>query len=73
MILDLSKVLMQDFYCNYTKNRYGGKVEMFSADADSLMYKIKTGNIYWDFYENIQLFDFSNYQKIQIDIIIPIT
>ena len=46
MILDLSKVLMQDFYCNYTKNRYGSKVEMFSADADSLMYKIKTGNIY---------------------------
>ena len=36
-ILDLSKVLMQDFHCNYIKNRDGGKAEMLLPDNDSLM------------------------------------
>ena len=30
---------MEDFHCNYSKHKYGGKAEMLLTDADSLMYK----------------------------------
>ena len=38
-ILDLNKVLMQDFHYGYFENVYGGKAEMVLTDTDSLMYK----------------------------------
>ena len=40
-MLDLSKVLIQDFHYDYMKNKYGDQVEMFLADTDSLMYKLR--------------------------------
>ena len=44
-ILDLSKVLMQEFHCNYIKSKYSGKAEMLLTDTDSLMYKIEIENV----------------------------
>ena len=40
-MLDLSKVLIQDFHYDYIKIRYGDKAEVFLADTDSLMDKLK--------------------------------
>ena len=40
-ILDLSKVLMQDFYYNYIKNKYGNRTEMLLKDTDSCLYNHK--------------------------------
>ena len=48
-ILDLSKVLMQDFHHNYIKNKYGDKAEMLLRDSDSLIYKVEAENIYEDY------------------------
>lgn len=40
---------MQDFHCNYIKNKYGDKTEMLLTDTASLMYKTKAENVYDDF------------------------
>ena len=43
--------------------KYGAKAEMLLIEIDSLMYIIETKNVYEDFYEDKELFDFSNYPK----------
>ena len=48
-VLDLSKVLMYDFHYDCIKNKYGSNSRLLVTDFESLMYKIKTGDIYEDF------------------------
>ena len=60
-ILELSKVLMNDCYYNYIKNKYGNNSGLLFTDADSLMYEIKTEDVYKDFSNDKEMFDFSNY------------
>ena len=48
-ILDLSKVLMQDFHYNCAKSKYDDKAAMFLTDTDSLIYKIEAENVFEDF------------------------
>ena len=45
-ILDLSKILMYEFYYDYTKNKYDKKSKLLFTDTDSLMYEIKTEDVY---------------------------
>ena len=45
-ILDLSKVIMYEFHYHYITNKYGNNSKLLLNDTDSLMYKIKTKNIY---------------------------
>ena len=59
--LELSKVLMYELYFGYIKNKYGNNWRLLFTDTDSLMYEIKTGDIYEDFSNNKEMFDFSNY------------
>ena len=59
-MLELSKVLMYEFYYNYIKNKYGNKSKLLFTDTD-LMYENKTEDVYEDFNSNKKLFDFSNY------------
>ena len=40
-ILDLSKVLIQDFHYDYIKDKYGDQVEVFLADTDNLTYELR--------------------------------
>ena len=40
-ILHLSKVLIQDFHYDYIKSKYGDQVEVFLADTDSIIDKMK--------------------------------
>ena len=60
-ILELSKVLMYGFHFDYIKNKYGNSSSLLFTDTDSLMYEIKTEDIYEDFSSNKEMFDFSNY------------
>ena len=60
-ILELSKVLMYEFHYDYIKNKYGNNSRLLFTDTDSLMYEIKTGDVYEDFSSNKEMFDFSNY------------
>ena len=57
-IIDLSKFLMYEFHYKYIKNKFDAK--LLFTDTDSLVYEIKTENVYEDFYEDKSLFDFSD-------------
>ena len=58
-VLNLSKYLMYDFHYKYVKNTFDAR--LLFADTKSLVYEIKTENVYEDFYEDKNLFDFSDY------------
>ena len=57
-ILDLSKLLVYEFHYRYVKRKYNAK--LLFTDTESLVYEIKTKDVYEDFYENKNLFDFSD-------------
>ena len=58
-ILELTKTLMYEFHYKYIKNRFDAK--LLFVDRESLVYEIKTRDVYEDFYLNEDLFDFSDY------------
>ena len=60
-ILELSKVLMYEFHYDYIKNKYDNKSKLLFTDTDSLIYDIKTDEVYEEFSSNKEMFDFSNY------------
>ena len=60
-ILDLSKTLMYDFHYNYMKAKYGNGLKILFTDTDSLCYYINTEDIYNDWIDDKDLFDFSEY------------
>ena len=58
-ILELSKSLMYEFYFKYIKNKFDAK--LLFTETDSLVYEIKTEDVYEDFYFDKDLFDLSDY------------
>ena len=60
-MLELSKVLMYELHYDYIKDKYGNKSRLLFTDTDSLMYEIKTENVYEVFSSDKETFDFSNY------------
>ena len=52
---------MHEFHYKYIKNIYNAK--LLFPDTDSLVYEIKTDDVYEDFYEDINLFDFNPVNK----------
>ena len=60
-VLDLSKWKMYDFHINFIKKNFD--TELLFTDTDSLTYKIKSENIYEEFFKWKDLVDFSNYSK----------
>ena len=59
IFLDLSKLLMYEFHYKYIKSKFDAK--LLFTDTDSLVYEIKTKDVYEDFYQVKNLFDFSDY------------
>ena len=57
-ILDLSKLLMYEFHYKYIKSKFDAK--LLFTDTESLVYEIKAEDVYEDFYEDKNLFDFSD-------------
>ena len=60
-VLDLSKWLMYDFHYNFIKKNFSA--ELLFTYTDSLTYEAKSENVYKEFYQWKDLFDFSNYSK----------
>ena len=52
---------MFDFHYNFIKNNLDAK--LLFTDTDSLTYKIKSKNVYEEFFKWKDLFDFSNNSK----------
>ena len=50
---------MYEFHYDYIKNKYSNKSKLLFTDTDSLMYEIKTEDVYEDFSSNKKMFDFS--------------
>ena len=49
---------MYEFLYNYIKNKYGNKSRQLLTDKDSLMYEIKTEDVYQDFSKDREIFLF---------------
>ena len=64
-VLELSKLLMYRFHYDYIKKRYPGEDEaqLLFTDTDSLMYEIRTDNIFDDMIAERDRFDFASYPK----------
>ena len=58
-ILGLSKLLMYKFHYEYIQYKFNAR--LLFTDTDRLVYEIKTEDTYEDFYEDKNLFDFSDY------------
>lgn len=62
-ILDLSKLLMYDFYYYQMKRKYGDRVCLLYTDTDSLLMQIKTNDVYRDMADQLDLYDTSDFPK----------
>ena len=61
-VLELSKLLMYDWHCNYFVKKFD--CNLLFTNTDSLVYEIRgVYNIYEKIYEDKNLFDFSDYSK----------
>ena len=60
-MLEFSKILMYEFHYDYIKNKHGNNSKLLFTETDSLMYEIKTENVYEDFSSNKEIFEFSSY------------
>ena len=58
-VLELIKLLMYKFHYEYVKNKFYAK--LLFTDTNSLVYEIKTKDVYEDSYQDKNVFDFSEY------------
>ena len=62
-ILEISKMLMYEFWYDYMKPKYGDDVKLCYMDTDSFIMNIKTQDFYKDFSNDLEKrFDRSNYE-----------
>ena len=62
-ILDISKILMYEFWYDYMKPKYGDNVKLCYMDTDSFVMNIKTEDFYKDIANDVEKrFDTSNYE-----------
>ena len=62
-ILEISKILMYEFWYDYMKPKYGNKVKLCYTDTDSFIINIKTNDFYEDIPDDVECkFDTSNYE-----------
>ena len=62
-ILEISKILMYEFWYDYMKPKYGDNVKLCYMDTDSFIMSIKTEDFYKDVANDVEKrFDTSNYE-----------
>ena len=62
-ILDISKILMYEFWYDYMKPKYGDNVKLCYMDTDGFVMNIKTEDFYKDIANDVEKrFDTSNYE-----------
>ena len=48
---------------NYIEQKYNNKAKLLFTDTDSLCYEVKTSDVYQDFWNDKENFDFSDYPE----------
>ena len=62
-ILEISKILMYEFWYDYMKLKYGNDVKLCHMDTDSFLMNIETNDFYEDVANDVEnRFDTSNYE-----------
>ena len=62
-ILDISKILMYEFWYDFMKPKYDNNVKLCYMDTDSFIINMKTEDFYKDIARNVEnRFDNSNYE-----------
>ena len=62
-ILDISEILMYEFWYDYMKPKYGNRVKLCYMDTDSFLMNIKTNDFYKDIANDVEKrSDTSNYE-----------
>ena len=62
-ILEMSKILMYEFWYDYMKPKYGNNVKLCYMDTDNFIMNIKTNDFYEDIANDVEnRFDTSNYE-----------
>ena len=62
-VLEISKLLMYEFWYNYMKPKYGDNVKLCYMDTDNFIMNIKTEDFYKDIANDVEKrFDTSNYE-----------
>ena len=62
-ILDISKILMYEFWYDYMKPKYNDSVKLCNMDTNSFIMNIKTNDFYKDIVNDVEKrFDTSNYE-----------
>ena len=62
-ILDISKILMYEYWYDYMKPKYNDNVKLCYMDTDSFVMNMKTKDFYKDISSDIdKRFDTSNYE-----------
>ena len=68
-ILEISKIIMYEFWYDYMKPKYGNNVKLCYMDTDSFIMNIKTKDFYKDIANHAEKrFDMSNYE---VDTLLP--
>ena len=63
-ILDISKLLMYEFWYDYIIQKYGDKAKLCYTDTGSFIIHIKTEDLFEDISNDVEKwFDTSNYDK----------
>ena len=62
-ILELSKIVMYEFWYDFVKPKYGEKAKLYYMDTESFILYIKTDDIYEDIAEDAETrLNVSNYE-----------
>ena len=62
-ILEISNIILHEFWYDYAKRKYGVKAKLFYMDKDSFIVFINAENIYIDIAKDVETrFDTSNYE-----------
>ena len=62
-VLEISKILMYEFWCDYMKPKYDDNVKLYFMDTDSFIIYIKTEDFYKDDADDVEKrFDTSDYK-----------
>ena len=62
-VLELSEILMYEFWYDYVKPKYGEKAKLFYIDTDSFIVYLKIVDIYDEIAEDVETrFDTSSFE-----------